>query len=167
MANEAPPAARTIYALCEPDTGEVRYVGVTVVDPEHRLAQHVALAQSWETSKKSRWIYGLKQRKLRPTVLTLETVPLSEAKAAEARWMAHYRAQGANLTNMSVAGALGNRNDPVGMRRDGSTLMLDVAERSASIAFSRDGESVRICVRTKYVSRAWTIPLEELRAFVS
>ena len=34
-----------IYGLCDPDTGELRYVGQTIQDPQKRLSQHLTAAK--------------------------------------------------------------------------------------------------------------------------
>lgn len=92
-----------IYALIDPRTDEVRYVGVTV-NTTQRLADHIK-ASAYETTHKAHWIKQLLVLGLRPVMQILEQGIGHEASTeAERRWVAHYRAEGAALTNHTDGG---------------------------------------------------------------
>lgn len=94
-----------IYALKDPRTGEVRYVGQTVRGLRTRLYEHVqeCLIRRVETSRQ-RWVYGLYLKRLAPAIEELEVVPYMERDMAERRWIAHFKRAGANLVNSHPGG---------------------------------------------------------------
>jgi len=89
----------TIYALTDPRTAVVRYVGQSR-DPARRLVQHIRTHSggSWRNPW-VRWLGDLRALRLRPILLVLETCDDPAATAAEQRWIAHYRQAGADLLN--------------------------------------------------------------------
>lgn len=96
-----------IYALADPRTGEVRYVGSSV-DPARRLYAHMNSAQRLPTLLPSRflgpWLAELIRLDTEPEMVILETVDESEAKAAEERWIeAHGGVLGRLLNARSYA----------------------------------------------------------------
>ena len=90
----------TIYALCDPDTGECRYVG-KANDLVARLRCH-----RWEKTRlhtrKANWLRSLGGRE--PLVKTLEIASSETWQEAERRWIAVTRASGARLTNFADGG---------------------------------------------------------------
>jgi hypothetical protein len=113
----------TIYALAEPlplaTAGDVRYVGFTTKTPEHRLREHRYNATSDAVgykqlhARRNRWQRKLYQMGVAPAQTVLESGTWEgddpdEFRAvwapAERRWVAHYRALGADLTNMTDGG---------------------------------------------------------------
>lgn len=83
----------TIYALCAPDDGAIRYVGCTRVGAEQRLRRHLRRASGDGRTPKDAWLRMLLRNGLRPAVRVLEVVPIAEMFAAERRWvaaLAHY-----------------------------------------------------------------------------
>ncbi len=104
----------SIYALIDPETGLIRYVG-KAADPVKRLRYHLAesgLNRTWS----QRWIAGLKRRGLRPTLQVLEVVPDAEWPERERHWIAFHRAAGAPLTNICDGG-----NGAPGMKHSRAT----------------------------------------------
>lgn len=92
-----------IYVLIDPRTDAVRYVGVTVA-PQHRLTGHIRDA-SYQSTRKANWIKQLLRCELRPEMRILEEVIGHDlSREAERRWIAHYRAEGAILTNATDGG---------------------------------------------------------------
>jgi hypothetical protein len=70
-----------IYGLCDPNTGELRYVGQTVRDPQKRLSGHLTAARRprngyVNTSLVCVWIRSLAQP---PTIVILERDVVAEA----------------------------------------------------------------------------------------
>ncbi len=89
-----------IYALCEPDTEAVRYVGKSV-NPRRRLYQHVS-----ERAKthKAFWIRSLADRGRRPLLRVLEEVSEDDCSRREMYWIEHFRLSGSDLTNLTDGG---------------------------------------------------------------
>lgn len=97
------PRTWSIYALIDPRTDEVRYVGATV-NTTQRLTDHIK-ASANETTHKGHWIKQLQALGLRPRMQILEQVIGHDASTeAERRWIAHYRAAGVVLTNHTDGG---------------------------------------------------------------
>jgi hypothetical protein len=89
-------ATRVAYALTEPDTGEVRYIG----QARHlwrRYAHHLLRIQG--TPAKCTWLHGLQRRGLLPGVHILEQTTADDADARERWWIERYLSEGATLVN--------------------------------------------------------------------
>lgn len=101
-----------IYTLCDPRTGDIRYVGQTRQYPGVRLSQHVA------GSKRGRrhidhWIAKLLREGARPQLVVIETVETREdADAREIFWIAHHRTLGCDLCNATDGGYGGAPRNP-------------------------------------------------------
>lgn len=93
-----------IYALCEPDTEEVRYVGVTQ-QPQMRLNAHLSRSQLKGETSKQQWLKDLREKGLRPKFCILEEVSMvsdyKEMRLHERKWIHEYLSNGANLTNIA------------------------------------------------------------------
>src|SRR5579885_2077435 len=90
----------TIYVLCDPDTGEIRYVGKTVMRLCNRLAKHM---EATPKTHSGRWIQVLKTQGKRPIIAYLDEAKHDWAER-ERFWIAHLRAIGCRLTNTSPGG---------------------------------------------------------------
>lgn len=94
----------TIYALSDPPTGRVRYVGKTVKPLSQRLSEHVSIAKSTRRPcHRTHWIASLPTHPL-ITELEVVTGPHSDAAEVERRWIAALRAAGCRLTNATDGG---------------------------------------------------------------
>jgi len=96
-----------IYALKNPRTGEVRYIGWTSRSVKLRLKAHIdsALAAGRvRGSHKNRWVLSLLSIGLRPELEVIETGTGDGWAEAERRWIATYRERNANLLNRSDGG---------------------------------------------------------------
>lgn len=93
-----------IYALCDPDTGEVRYLGKTEVGIRYRLQTHIA---DNSNTYKACWIRSLKREGKKPTIVRLQIVPCAEWEAWECSWIAVLKEAGARLTNFTDRGERG------------------------------------------------------------
>lgn len=90
----------SIYALCEPDTGDVRYIGRTSYPLHHRLSNHVGSAKSNKCNPAlSQWINDLLAKGQDPSIVLLEECSLTEADAAEKAWIALCAEKECNLLN--------------------------------------------------------------------
>lgn len=88
-----------IYALCDPDTGEVRYVG-KADNPHSRYHEHIRDGRmTYSKSRKVAWIHSLLDVGKTPVLRLIEEVPSKRWKDAEARWIDYYRSQGRDLVN--------------------------------------------------------------------
>jgi hypothetical protein len=93
-----PPAY--IYALLDPRSQTIRYIGRTI-QPSIRLAYHCA---GLSGPRLTHWIRGLQTRGLRPLQQILETTVQSEAKWREYCWIRRYRRTGRLLNGMYARG---------------------------------------------------------------
>ena len=89
---------RTIYALLDPVSKEIRYVGCTILKLPKRLSLHVADAKKGRTAPVWGWIRTLAAR---PLVLALEQ---TQDENAECRWIAELREAGFRLLNVAAGG---------------------------------------------------------------
>jgi hypothetical protein len=86
----------SIYALCEPDTGLVRYIGISV-SPQARYNGH--LNTTCTSGRKVEWVKKLALLGKRPVMEILATVPEQDARQQERLLILCYRAKGYDLLN--------------------------------------------------------------------
>lgn len=91
----------SIYALIDPTTKQIRYVGATSAKPSTRLAWHILKARSGSKLHTHRWIRKIG---LKPEVITLEVVANEHWQASERHWIKIFREQGIKLTNKTDGG---------------------------------------------------------------
>lgn len=84
-----------IYALVDPTTDEIRYIGQTS-DLQLRYKQHLTDNSG---SAKWLWIANLRDVGHKPQLRVLETVEEVEAETCESKWITFYRNTGASLLN--------------------------------------------------------------------
>jgi hypothetical protein len=84
-----------IYALADPFTQEVCYVGKSD-NPQRRLIEHL---KDTANPDKAKWICGLDELGYKPKLLILEEVSGEDAPAREYFWTLYYWDQGHKLTN--------------------------------------------------------------------
>jgi hypothetical protein len=92
-----------IYALVDPTTLLVRYVGKTN-SPHSRLRAHTSAKSLESPSHKNNWIKSLLAKRLMPIMVILQVVPFDNWAEAERAWIVQFRMIGANLTNFSDGG---------------------------------------------------------------
>ena len=97
-----------IYALCDPDTGYLRYIG-KAENPQKRLNNHISESLRSNFCRRHHWIVGLVRAGLTPTLIILEEVQRHEWVSAEQFWIASMRIAGCDLVNGSDGGE-GNKN---------------------------------------------------------
>lgn len=93
----------SIYALGDPRSGSIKYVGKSF-DPYVRWLQHMEPSHSNDGTPKSIWVNALLALGLEPDLIELETVPESQWGEAERRWVTKLRAEGHNLLNGTRGG---------------------------------------------------------------
>lgn len=91
-----------IYALTDPRTGYVRYVGMSQ-DVESRFRQHCHATSC--NPRKDRWMGELLALGMIPVLSILETIHgYYNALACEGQWVRLYASMGAPLTNLDMGG---------------------------------------------------------------
>jgi hypothetical protein len=92
-----------IYALCDPKTLEVRYVGKSNT-PHKRLSFHLNKKSLSTDNAKNFWLRGLLTKGVRPILVVLQMVTGDRWAEAERAWIVTFRMVGAHLTNTSDGG---------------------------------------------------------------
>lgn len=94
---------QVIYKLTDPETGEIRYIGLTH-DLHMRVRNHMHMPADKVTEAKRLWIDNLRLKQLSPIATVIEQVdPPEMARAREFRWILHYLKQSAPLTNVEAS----------------------------------------------------------------
>lgn len=96
----------SIYALVDPRTNVIRYVGKCVGPPHRRLKSHLYEAQyGVRHNHRLAWMRSLFAAGLKPYLSVLEGSLASEqAGSRERDWIAYFRSAGVPLTNGTVGG---------------------------------------------------------------
>jgi DNA-binding CsgD family transcriptional regulator len=97
-----------IYALHDPRSGELRYVGASA-NPQHRLTLHLCPSQRARSGEQGAWMTELVRQNLKPSISIIEKSDCSNWRIRERFWIAHYRTGGARLTNTHKGGEGGAR----------------------------------------------------------
>lgn len=99
-----------IYALTDPLTKQVRYIGKSN-DPKRRLAHHVNY--DGPNTHFNRWIKRLAQYGFKPILEILDEVPIDGWEQHERRWIAYGRESGLPLINIADGGQQPPLNDEI------------------------------------------------------
>ena len=92
----------TIYALKDPKTNEVKYIGKTSGPLYKRLSSHYV---DKKRSYKKSWIDSLKKQKIKPLIVTIEECEENVWQEREKFWISYYRKiMGNKLTNILEGG---------------------------------------------------------------
>lgn len=91
------------YVLSDPQTNEIRYVGVTHQKTHVRLAGHIYASKKGR-SHRATWIRSLLARGVRPILIVIEEGSDENWQEAERIWIAHYRSLGTRLVNATDGG---------------------------------------------------------------
>lgn len=102
-----------IYALCEPGSGEVRYIGKSD-NPKRRLAVHCSDFTDKDTYR-VRWLKALHIRGFKPEMVILCEVPLGGWQDAEKLQIRLAQMSGCRLVNLSPGGYSGASGQVVSM----------------------------------------------------
>lgn len=98
-----------IYALCEPGTRTVRYIGKTVQNPHARFRSHIT-GSSKQKNYLGNWLRGILARGEVPNMVVLRGVPEAEGSAVEIKYIRIARESlGMRLVN-GTDGGEGNTN---------------------------------------------------------
>lgn len=79
-----------IYALIDPDTKEIRYIGSSV-NPKARFSVHCNNRSNMKhAGRKANWVYGLYEQGKRPLWAILEKVKFEDRVKAEQKYISVY-----------------------------------------------------------------------------
>lgn len=95
--------AITIYAILDPRSNAVRYVG-KAVKLNKRISGHLKSAKDNVQGHTYSWIRSIIRDNLLPEFITLEIVNEEDWIEAEQFWIAYFKFLGARLTNKSIGG---------------------------------------------------------------
>src|SRR4051812_1235701 len=90
-----------VYALVDPRTDRIRYVGQTERSAHRRLRRHMSTYELAPDTRKTRWLRDLIAQGLAPRVEVLQVCTTTAAMdVAERFHIARLRAAGEDLTNL-------------------------------------------------------------------
>ncbi len=90
-----------IYALIDPLTNDVRYIGKTHNELYKRLSGHY---KDKRKTYKTHWIASLKDKGLKPSIIIIEECTLENWEKREKYWIDYYRKLDCGLTNWLEGG---------------------------------------------------------------
>ena len=90
-----------IYSLEHPITGEIRYVGRTIISLKDRLRVHLNPKTHNHTAN---WIKSLLKQELKPIIKEVDTCKLEEINSLEIFYISYFKFLGFNLTNHTAGG---------------------------------------------------------------
>lgn len=92
-----------IYALCEPNGGEIRYIGKTIVELSKRLSRHLVAARCGEKTRKANWVRSLLSKGFFPGIILVGIVE-GDGCLEEKAWIKYFRDEGLDLVNTTDGG---------------------------------------------------------------
>lgn len=95
--------AWSVYALVDPRTNEIRYVGVAG-NTRTRLQSHLREAKKNKQTYKARWLRQILSQGMLPLLQVLEAGSGGGWAESEKRWIAELRAAGTRLSNLTDGG---------------------------------------------------------------
>jgi hypothetical protein len=88
------PGTRGVYAVLDPRSGDVAYVGSSE-NIEARFVQHrTGQGTSGKRAERRAWVADLRAAGLEPLLRVLEQIPTGDMRPAEGWWIAFYRGDG-------------------------------------------------------------------------
>lgn len=124
-----------IYALIDPRTNEIRYVGKSS-NVRKRLVSHIYKARHTPLENKSKWINDVIDNNLFPIVRILETCFGESWRQAEIYWIDSLRKSCCNLLNLDSGG--GGFHDIRELTRD--ILSKNTSKRMATLSLDQRRE---------------------------
>lgn len=95
---------QSIYVLVDPNTLDVRYVGVTKKDPAKRYREHLSEARRGHSCYKCNWVRALSDSGKTPCLAIVARVSDDLRDYAESRYIDAFRNVGSPLTNIAPGG---------------------------------------------------------------
>jgi hypothetical protein len=123
-----------LYTLCTPETGEVRYVGITILErPRDRFRQHMHQANKGTKSHLYNWIRSLH---VEPDFKVIaQASSYDELKQMEIATIKEMKVQGLPLTNQTEGG-----DGTLGFSRRGKKSYIPSQETKDRIAQTLKGQ---------------------------
>lgn len=90
-----------IYALVDPATTEIRYIGKTVQRSDIRLQQHL---ENPTNANMRKWLANLREAGVAPKIRLITCCPVEEWQFHESKWIRWARELGARLLNVDPGG---------------------------------------------------------------
>lgn len=136
-----------IYALIDPVTAEVRYIGKTI-NPKVRLALHLCETKN---THKNQWLAKLRRAGVKPLMSIIEVIENSndlDWQDRERFWIAHYLANGVRLTNLDSGGRQGMRKSAqtrelIRQKATGRVMPKEAIEKSRATRAANMNDEVR------------------------
>lgn len=140
-----------IYALSDPDTNEIRYIG-KANNIKYRLWSHLHEAKrDLRNLRKCNWIKSLMSKGKRPIISVVEEVPFEHWVEREIYWIAEFKARGCNLINMTDGGECG-------VISENCKLALSKVKRGHTAGTFKHSEETKAIIKAK---RALQVITEE------
>lgn len=142
-----------VYALVDPRSGRVCYVGHTIQSLDKRLSNHLSVAKRSPDRPVCLWINELTEQGCSPLARVLELIgPGSNWESREKWWIAHYRQIGwlANLTDGGPGWSghchTADERRRIGLAQQGKTISV---EQRRKLRASRVGSKISDHARSK------------------
>lgn len=139
-----------IYALCEPGTRTVRYIG-KAKDLNIRLSQHCRKSSATRGTHLGHWLGSLQAAKKSPEILKLAEVPDESWAAEEMRYIRAARMLGMHLVNSTDGG-------------EGVTLTPEIHQKMVDAWKNRAPDSDETRAKKSAAGKARTATPEQLAA---
>lgn len=122
-----------IYALKDPISNDIRYIGKTKNELNKRLYEHCTIRNLKEKTHKNNWIKYLLKLNYRPVILLIEEVDYCNWQEREIYWINFYKSIGNNLTNGTNGGDGSN-----GCKRSKDCIekIIDIKRKNGTLARS-------------------------------
>lgn len=127
-----------IYALKDPVTGLIRYIGKSDA-PKKRLCRHLNGAKTGEKCHRSDWLRYLQSKNQKPLIEIVDEVPESEWQSWEVAYIQFFKDSGCDLTNATPGGEagpvmLGEKNHNFGKK-------MTPEKRAVMIRYGKDNSN--------------------------
>lgn len=144
-----------IYALKEPDTGEIRYIG-KAMDPIFRLNRHIfRAAKNIEGNHKNCWIRSLLAKGMKPCLEIIDEAGLDTWPSVEAAYIQFYKESECNLVN-STNGGEGVEMTPETRRKIGDKTRLTSRGSTSNLGLHKSFET-RSKISASKKGKSWSL----------
>lgn len=140
-----------VYQLTDPNTLEVRYVGVTQRTLKERLSQHLWEATKSGKTPKHLWIKNLLEQQAKPQISLLEECDEHDWREKECKWLSHF----SSLTNIRPGGAgLITGRSSEGIKKSADAHKKPICQFSIKGEFIQEWDSTSTASKTLGIKRS-------------